>query len=96
MLTFSPAFWHEKILSRVKPAVGGDATSSVTEKKRKNKTKKIPRLEDYLNQRDYMGALTLLEVNCMIWCMNRLTLVYIQYEMYLKRMPFDSFNPVVG
>ncbi|KAG5279003.1 hypothetical protein AALO_G00105060 [Alosa alosa] len=49
------------ILSRVKPAVGGDAASSVSEKKRKNKAKKIPRLEDYLNQRDYMGALTLLE-----------------------------------
>ncbi|XP_077462331.1 intraflagellar transport protein 56 [Stigmatopora argus] len=46
------------ILSRVKPAVGGE-TSSVSEKK-KNKIK-IPTLEEYLQQRDYLGALTLLE-----------------------------------
>uniref|UniRef100_A0A8C1FFI3 Intraflagellar transport protein 56 n=1 Tax=Cyprinus carpio carpio TaxID=630221 RepID=A0A8C1FFI3_CYPCA len=45
----------------MKPAVGGEASTSSNEKKRKNKTKKIPRLEDYLNQRDYLGALTLLE-----------------------------------
>uniref|UniRef100_A0A671RQM0 Intraflagellar transport protein 56 n=1 Tax=Sinocyclocheilus anshuiensis TaxID=1608454 RepID=A0A671RQM0_9TELE len=45
----------------MKPAVGGEASTSSNEKKRKNKAKKIPRLEDYLNQRDYLGALTLLE-----------------------------------
>uniref|UniRef100_A0A8C5HQY2 Intraflagellar transport protein 56 n=1 Tax=Gouania willdenowi TaxID=441366 RepID=A0A8C5HQY2_GOUWI len=33
---------------------------SVSEKKKKNKTK-IPSLEEYLQQRDYLGALTLLE-----------------------------------
>ncbi|NP_001008617.1 intraflagellar transport protein 56 [Danio rerio] len=49
------------LLSRMKPAVGGEASTSSNEKKRKNKSKKIPRLEDYLNQRDYLGALTLLE-----------------------------------
>ncbi|XP_016304836.1 intraflagellar transport protein 56 isoform X1 [Sinocyclocheilus anshuiensis] len=49
------------LLSRMKPAVGGEASTSSNEKKRKNKAKKIPRLEDYLNQRDYLGALTLLE-----------------------------------
>ncbi|XP_016373997.1 intraflagellar transport protein 56-like isoform X2 [Sinocyclocheilus rhinocerous] len=49
------------LLSRMKPAVGGEASTSSNEKKRKNKGKKIPRLEDYLNQRDYLGALTLLE-----------------------------------
>lgn len=49
------------ILSRVKPAVGGATPISVSEKKKKNKAKKIPRVEDYLNQRDYLGALTLLE-----------------------------------
>ncbi|XP_046899523.1 intraflagellar transport protein 56 isoform X2 [Hypomesus transpacificus] len=47
------------ILSRVKPAVGGAAPITVSEKK--NKGKKIPRVEDYLNQRDYLGAQTLLE-----------------------------------
>lgn len=46
----------------MKPAVGGEASTGSNEKKKKNKTKKIPRLEDYLNQRDYLGALTLLEV----------------------------------
>ena len=49
-----------QILSRVKPAVGGAAPITVSEKK--NKGKKIPRVEDYLNQRDYLGAQTLLEV----------------------------------
>jgi hypothetical protein len=51
-----------QILSRVKPAVGGDSAVSVSEKKKKNKAKKSPRLEEYLNQRDYLGAQTLLEV----------------------------------
>uniref|UniRef100_A0AAR2JBR7 Intraflagellar transport protein 56 n=1 Tax=Pygocentrus nattereri TaxID=42514 RepID=A0AAR2JBR7_PYGNA len=49
------------LLSRVKPAVGGDTALSSSEKKRKNKSRKTPRLEDYLSQRDYLGALTLLE-----------------------------------
>ncbi|XP_067315108.1 intraflagellar transport protein 56 isoform X1 [Pseudorasbora parva] len=49
------------LLSRMKPAVGGEASTGSNEKKKKNKTKKIPRLDDYLNQRDYLGALTLLE-----------------------------------
>uniref|UniRef100_A0A8C7UNR2 Intraflagellar transport protein 56 n=1 Tax=Oncorhynchus mykiss TaxID=8022 RepID=A0A8C7UNR2_ONCMY len=51
-----------QILSRVKPAVGGDSAASVSEKKKKNKAKKSPRLEEYLNQRDYLGAQTLLEL----------------------------------
>uniref|UniRef100_A0A8B9LSY6 Intraflagellar transport protein 56 n=1 Tax=Astyanax mexicanus TaxID=7994 RepID=A0A8B9LSY6_ASTMX len=49
------------LLSRVKPAVGGDGSVNSSEKKRKNKSKKIPRLEDYMSQRDYLGGLTLLE-----------------------------------
>ncbi|KAK2816835.1 hypothetical protein Q5P01_025026 [Channa striata] len=48
------------ILSRVKPAVVGETPVSVSEKKKKTKSK-VPRLEDYLQQRDYLGALTLLE-----------------------------------
>ncbi|KAM9362607.1 intraflagellar transport protein 56 [Symphorus nematophorus] len=48
------------ILSRVKPAVGAETPASISEKKKKNKTK-VPRLEEYLQQRDYLGALTLLE-----------------------------------
>ncbi|XP_010871306.1 intraflagellar transport protein 56 [Esox lucius] len=49
------------ILSRVKPAVSGEAAATLSEKKKKNKTKKIPCLEEYLHQRDYLGAQTLLE-----------------------------------
>lgn len=45
----------DMILSRAKPALG-----TVSEKKKKNQTK-ISRLEEYLQQRDYLGALTLLE-----------------------------------
>uniref|UniRef100_A0A7N8WRL6 Intraflagellar transport protein 56 n=1 Tax=Mastacembelus armatus TaxID=205130 RepID=A0A7N8WRL6_9TELE len=44
----------------MKPAVGGETPVSISEKKKKNKTK-VPRLEEYLQQRDYLGALTLLE-----------------------------------
>uniref|UniRef100_A0AAY4A4B6 Intraflagellar transport protein 56 n=1 Tax=Denticeps clupeoides TaxID=299321 RepID=A0AAY4A4B6_9TELE len=50
-----------QILSRVKPAVVCDGHLDAGENKNKNKAKKIPRLEDYLSQRDYLGALTLLE-----------------------------------
>ena len=50
-----------QILSRVKPAVGGETAVSISEKKKKNKTK-VPSLEEYLQQRDYLGAFTLLEV----------------------------------
>nr|XP_014347467.1 PREDICTED: intraflagellar transport protein 56 [Latimeria chalumnae] len=45
------------MLSRAKPAVGGDMQLD----KKKKKGKKIPKLEDYLGQRDYTGAITLLE-----------------------------------
>uniref|UniRef100_A0AAX7UJA5 Intraflagellar transport protein 56 n=1 Tax=Astatotilapia calliptera TaxID=8154 RepID=A0AAX7UJA5_ASTCA len=48
------------ILSRVKPAVGGETSTSIGEKNKRNKSK-LPRLEEYLQQRDYLGALTLLE-----------------------------------
>jgi len=45
------------MLSRVKPAVG---QSNVTINDKKNS--KIPKLETFIEQRDYVGALTLLEV----------------------------------
>ncbi|KAF5889499.1 intraflagellar transport protein 56, partial [Clarias magur] len=52
---------EQHILSRVKPALGAEGSLSSSEKKRKSKSRKIPRVEDYLNQRDYLGAMTLLE-----------------------------------
>nr|XP_040042335.1 intraflagellar transport protein 56 isoform X1 [Gasterosteus aculeatus aculeatus] len=47
------------ILSRMKPAVGAETPVSFSEKKKKTK---VPPLEEYLQQRDYLGAFTLLEV----------------------------------
>lgn len=47
------------MLSRAKPAVGGDLPHT---DKRKKKGRKIPKLEELLSQRDFTGAITLLEV----------------------------------
>lgn len=44
----------------MKPALGEETSGSISDNK-KNKTK-VPSLEEYLQQRDYLGALTLLEV----------------------------------
>ncbi|XP_069765379.1 intraflagellar transport protein 56 isoform X1 [Narcine bancroftii] len=46
------------MLSRSKPAVGGEMLQM---DKKKKKGKKIPKLEEFLTARDYSGALTLLE-----------------------------------
>uniref|UniRef100_A0ABI7WWJ8 Intraflagellar transport protein 56 n=4 Tax=Felidae TaxID=9681 RepID=A0ABI7WWJ8_FELCA len=46
------------MLSRAKPAVGGDLPHA---DKRKKKGRKIPKLEELLSQRDFTGAITLLE-----------------------------------
>nr|KAF6470501.1 tetratricopeptide repeat domain 26 [Molossus molossus] len=46
------------MLSRAKPAVGGDPPHT---DKRKKKGRKIPKLEELLSQRDFTGAITLLE-----------------------------------
>lgn len=47
------------MLSRAKPAVGGDLLHT---DKIKKKGRKIPKLEELLSQRDFTGAITLLEV----------------------------------
>uniref|UniRef100_A0A670K4U6 Intraflagellar transport protein 56 n=1 Tax=Podarcis muralis TaxID=64176 RepID=A0A670K4U6_PODMU len=46
------------MLSRLKPAVGGGSQSA---DKRKKKGKRIPQLEELLTQRDFTGAIALLE-----------------------------------
>nr|KAF6338636.1 tetratricopeptide repeat domain 26 [Pipistrellus kuhlii] len=46
------------MLSRAKPAVGGDLPHT---DKRKKKGRKMPKLEELLSQRDFTGAITLLE-----------------------------------
>uniref|UniRef100_A0A7N5JPD2 Intraflagellar transport protein 56 n=1 Tax=Ailuropoda melanoleuca TaxID=9646 RepID=A0A7N5JPD2_AILME len=46
------------MLSRAKPAVGGDLPHA---DKRKKKGRKIPKLEELLSQRDFTGAITVLE-----------------------------------
>ena len=47
------------MLSRAKPAIGPGSTTPAKEDKKK---KKLPKVEDFLNMRDYTGAITLLEV----------------------------------
>lgn len=49
------------MLSRTKPATGPGSTTPAA--KQKEKKKKIPKLEELLDMRDYTGALTLLEFN---------------------------------
>jgi len=47
------------MLSRQKPAIGPGSTTPAKENKKK---KKLPKLEEFLDGRDYTGAITLLEV----------------------------------
>lgn len=47
------------MLSRTKPAVGPGATAASKDTKKK---KKMPTVEEFLDMRDYTGAITLLEV----------------------------------
>ena len=59
--------WSIQILSRSKPAAGsgGGASAtgpSTTTPNKEKKRKKLPKLEEFLQNRDYVGALTLLEV----------------------------------
>ena len=49
------------MLSRTKPAAGS-AANAMPASKQKDKKKKIPKLEELLDNRDYTGAITLLEV----------------------------------
>lgn len=52
--------FRSQMLSRAKPAVGGDLPHT---DKRKKKGRKMPKLEELLSQRDFTGAITLLEVS---------------------------------
>ena len=47
------------MLSRQKPATGPGSSTPAQESKKK---KQMPTLEEYLDKRDYTGAITLLEV----------------------------------
>lgn len=57
--TIRPYFSFQ-ILSRTKPAAGPAGQS--TPAKEKGKQKQMPKLEDFLDSRDYTGAITFLEV----------------------------------
>lgn len=47
-------------MSRAKPAAGKGAVDAQAAKEKEKKT--VPKLEDFLQARDYTGAVTLLEV----------------------------------
>ena len=51
-----------QILSRSKPAQSDGAAGGGAAAKEKKK-KRLPKLEDFLQTRDYVGAITLLEVS---------------------------------
>ncbi|CAE1178741.1 TTC26 [Acanthosepion pharaonis] len=51
---------YKMMLSRAKPATGAGAT---TQNKDDKKRQELPKLEDFLQKRDYTGATTLLEFN---------------------------------
>lgn len=53
------------MLSRKKPAVGPGSGNTVSSAKDSKKKRKLPKLEDFLQMRDYTGASTLLEVMSM-------------------------------
>lgn len=50
------------MLSRKKPAVGPGSGNTVSSAKESKKKRKLPKLEDFLQMRDYTGAITLAEV----------------------------------
>ena len=50
------------MLSRKKPAVGPGSGNTVSSAKDSKKKRKLPKLEDFLQMRDFTGAITLLEV----------------------------------
>lgn len=68
------------MLSRKKPAVGPGSGNTVSSAKDSKKKRKLPKLEDFLQMRDYTGASTLLDVmsvilvlqvkliNCVVTC----------------------------
>ncbi|XP_013386725.1 intraflagellar transport protein 56-like isoform X2 [Lingula anatina] len=64
------------MLSRTKPATGPGSAGSTKETKKK---KKLPKLEDFLQNRDYTGAITLLEFNRNSGKGNEETDLYIAY-----------------
>ncbi|KAL9956958.1 hypothetical protein ACROYT_G038525 [Oculina patagonica] len=51
------------MLSRKKPAVGPGSGNTVSSAKDSKKKRKLPKLEDFLQMRDFTGASTLLEFN---------------------------------
>uniref|UniRef100_A0A3Q2E219 Intraflagellar transport protein 56 n=1 Tax=Cyprinodon variegatus TaxID=28743 RepID=A0A3Q2E219_CYPVA len=53
-------FFSFQILSRVKPAVGAETEGSIGEKKKKQT---VPSLEEYLQQRDYLGGGDVIPIN---------------------------------
>ena len=60
-IIFNPKFLQ--MLSRTKPAVGPGSGNTVSSAKDSKKKRKLPKTEDFLQMRDFTGAITLLEVS---------------------------------
>ena len=72
------------ILSRAKPAIApanGEGTAGGAQT---SKTKQLPKLEEFLSQRDYTGAMSLLEFN-------RNSGAYGQNSKMLKELKLTPF-----
>ena len=74
------------MLSRKKPAVGPGSGNTVSSAKDSKKKRKLPKVEDFLQMRDYTGASTLLEV------MSMCEILVIQSYMYF----YNCTNPGGG
>lgn len=93
--TLSTCLWVLfKNLSRSKPAVSAAASVETVKEKKK---KKLPKVEDFFQQRDYVGALTLLEVTACtyIWhiCLLRSACCHGNKSQFLRstgKAPADN------
>lgn len=89
------------MLSRTKPAIGPGAGQNATDQKKK---KKLPKVEDLLDSRDYTGAITLLEVShatcfccykiCCLLTLSLLLMLIKEKSYYNIFLMFHSFKQI--
>lgn len=77
------------MLSRKKPAVGPGSGNTVSSAKDSKKKRKLPKVEDFLQMRDYTGASTLLEV------MSMCEILVIQYISTTVPIPGEGARGIL-